>query len=189
MLSRSSRNSSSRLFTRNLPGGAARRAAVGDGRRGTGHAAVSRRSAGAHSDVRLAVVPLSGEVGSGEPPPLDIYAKRSKNVRSPSSLNDGVNRVALLRRAAESFRAERHAGTAPPHSPKFSMAAHATLSRAQVFGYIAERTRGSDRHTKGDDVNRWRRQIRVKMVWLPETTTFERILPRRAQARTAIRRH
>jgi hypothetical protein len=55
---------------------------VGDGRRGTGVVAVSRRSAGAHSDVRLAVVPLSGEVRNGvEPPSLDIYAKRSKTVR------------------------------------------------------------------------------------------------------------
>lgn len=49
---------------------------------GLADAAVSRRSAGAHSDVRFAVVPLSGEVRSGcKPPSLDIYAKRSKNVR------------------------------------------------------------------------------------------------------------
>ena len=83
-----------------------------------------------------------------------------------SSLNDGVNRAALLRRVAENFREEWRARTAPPHSPKFSMAAHTILTPVQVFGYVEERTEGSGRHTNPADVNRWGRQIRVKMVWL-----------------------
>ena len=92
-------------------------------------AAVSRRSAGAHSDVRLAVVPLSGEVESGGgPPPLDIYAKRSKNVRLQNNLNDGVNRAAILRRPAENFREERLDPTGTGDSPGFSATADATLA-------------------------------------------------------------
>ena len=134
---------------------------------GLADVAVSRRSAGAHSGVRLAVVPLSGEVRSGyEPPPLDIYAKRSKNVRLQNNLNDGVNRAAILRRQPENFRGKRRRADVPGHSPLFSAAADATLADAQVFGYVAERTQRSGRHTKGNDVNRWGRQIRVKMVWL-----------------------
>jgi hypothetical protein len=149
MLSRSSRNSSSWLLTRHPPGG--NRLAYGCGRRegaGLADAAVSRRSAGAHSGVRLAVVPLSGEVRSGcEPPSLDIYAKRSKNVRLQNNPNDGVNREALLRRAAENFRGERRDWTRPRRSPEFSMAAHATLAEPQVFGYVEETTRSSGGHT------------------------------------------
>ena len=55
----------------------------------------------------------------------------------------------------------------PRQSPKFSATEDAALEQAQVFGYVAERTDGSGRHTKGDDVNRWGKQIRVKRVWLP----------------------
>lgn len=80
----------------------------------------------------------------------------------------GVNRAALLRPRAENFRRERRAGTRLRHSPEFSTAADATLADAQVFGYIAERTQGSGRHTKGDNVNRWGRQIRIEIVWLPK---------------------
>ena len=58
------------------------------------------------------------------------------------------------------------------HSPGFSATAHATLAEPQVFGYVEETTRRSGGHTKGDDVNRWGRQIRVKMVWLPERNRF-----------------
>jgi len=130
-------------------------------------AAVSRRSAGAHSDVRLAVVPLSGEVRSGcEPPSLEIYAKRSKNVRLQSNLNYGVNRAALLRRRPENFRGEVRAATGLEDSPRFSMPAHTTLAEPQVFCYVEETTRRSGGHTKAAGVNRWGRQIRVKMVWL-----------------------
>ena len=104
-------------------------------------AAVSRRSAGAHSDVRLAVVPLSGEVRSGcEPPSLEIYAKRSKNVRLQSNLNYGVNRAALLRRPPENFREKGRRATGAGHSPLFSAAADTTLAEPQVFCYVEETT-------------------------------------------------
>jgi hypothetical protein len=60
--------------------------------------------AGAHSGVRLAVVPLSGEVGRRCAPSLETYAKRSKNVRLQTNPSDGVNRAPVLCRAPESFR-------------------------------------------------------------------------------------
>jgi len=155
MLSRSSKNSSSWSLTRHLPGGS--RLARGCGRRGGAgleEVAVSRRSAGAHSDVRLAVVPLSGEVRSGcKPPPLEIYAKRSKNVRLQNNLNDGVNRAALLRRVQQNFRGERRATTGPGHSPAFSATARTTLAEVQVFGFVAERAWCRGRHTESADVN------------------------------------
>ena len=169
MLSRSSRNSSSWSLTsspwREPPGV---RLWETEGA-GLESAAVSRRSAGAHSDVRLAVVPLSGEVRSGcEPPSLEIYAKRSKNVRLQSNLNYRVNRAAILRRSPENFGGEGVRAAGAGHSPGFSATAHATLAEPQVFGYVEETTRRSGGHTKGDDVNRWGRQIRVKIVWLPK---------------------
>jgi hypothetical protein len=137
---------------------------------GLADAAVSRRSAGAHSGVRLAVVPLSGEVESGcEPPSLDIYAKRSKNVRLQNNLSDGVNRAALLRRPPENFRGKGRRADMPGHSPLFSAAADTTFAEPQVFGYVEETTRRSGGQTKGDDVNRWGRQFRVKMIWLPKS--------------------
>ena len=134
---------------------------------GLADAAVSRRSAGAHSGVRLAVVPLSGEIGRAVNRPQWIYTRNvRKTSGSPNNLNDGVNRAALLRRQPENFRAERRAMTDQEDSPTFSATAHTTLAESQVFGYVEETTRRSGGHTTGDDVNRWGRQIRVKMVWL-----------------------
>ena len=69
-------------------------------------------------------------------------------------------------RVAENFRRKRRATTGPRQSPRFSTTAHTTLAEPQVFCYVEETTRRSVRRTKGDDVNRWGRQIRVKMVWL-----------------------
>ena len=78
----------------------------------------------------------------------------------------GVNRAAILRRSPENFAEEGRRATGAGHSPIFSTTAHATLEEPQVFGYVEETTRRSGGHTKGDDVNRWGRQIRAKMVWL-----------------------
>ena len=142
MLSRSSRNSSSWSLTSSPwrePHGVRLWETEGAGLE---VAAVSRRSTGAHSDVRFAVVPLSGEVRSGcEPPSLEIYAKRSKNVRLQSNLNDGVNRAAILRRSPENSRGERRATTGREDSPLFSATADTTLAEPQVFGYVEETTR------------------------------------------------
>ena len=84
----------------------------------------------------------------------------------------GVNRRAILRRPPEKFGGEVRAATVAGHSPLFSAAAHATLVEAQVFGYVEETTRRLGGHTRGDDVNRWGRQIRVKMVWLLKRNRF-----------------
>jgi hypothetical protein len=85
--------------------------------------------AGAHSGVRLAVVPLSGEIGRRFAPSLETYAKRSKIVRLQTNPIDGVNRAAVLRRARESFGQKGCLAGEPNDSPGFSTTAGTALAR------------------------------------------------------------
>ena len=80
----------------------------------------------------------------------------------------GVNRRAILRRPPEKNGAERrrnprrrtHRDSPSPHPPRGTA--------PQVVGYVEESTTGSRRRTESADVNHRGKQIRVKMIWLPE---------------------
>lgn len=73
--------------------------AVGDGAAGHQKSCGVPERSGTHSDVRLAVVPLSGDVTGGcVPPSMEIHARNSKNVRLQSNPDLGVNPMVLVLR-------------------------------------------------------------------------------------------
>jgi hypothetical protein len=58
-----------------------------------------------------------------------------------------------------------------------------------MFGYIGENTTTHSARTNRPDVNKLGYLFGGEGVWLGNMLTFERILPRRASVRIAIRRH
>jgi len=96
MLSRSSRKPSSRSSIDRLLRGAAPVLLWATNERDKKRCGVPERS-GTHSVVRLAVVPLSGEVRNGDAPSsMEIYARSSKTVRLQNDPVCGVNRATEL---------------------------------------------------------------------------------------------
>lgn len=160
MLSRSSRNPSSRSSIDRLLGGPQGRLWATE-ERDKKSCGVPERS-GTHSDVRLAVVPLSGEFRSGcAPSSMEIYAKSSKNVRLQSNPSVGVNHGPFLRLTREKTdggrrrkpRRTTHRGSPPWRVP--------SGDAAQLFGYVEETTRRGSGHNESAEVNYRGKQIRV----------------------------
>ncbi len=133
------------------------------------NAVVSRRRSGTHSVVRLAVIPLSGEVRNGDAPPsMEIYARSSKTVRLQGNPIGGVNRRAFLRPSQEKNRPEcrrKRSHTAHRDSPRPGTS---DGSARQLLAYVEERARRSRMCTESAHANHRGKQIQVKMDWLPE---------------------